>query len=344
MGFKFHYKENKLEEHVNYAPGKRRVSKIQWYLLVLIIASPILYFIFKMAFDIFIVTGSGNVVFDEQTIRASENSYIKKVFVKVSTDVVDGQPLVDLYAPDLGKELDYLTKELETLRTQKKDLELHNPELAPLSKMKGDALINFTETKKDYDSLINLRNRGLATIADMAQVRRNYSDAQILIKEIDRKISENQAKYQLAAENQYGQKIREIQNKIEKANITIASLHVKATEKGSLTKVFVNEGEFVLKGQELMKIATSDTLHIKAYLPSRFVHKKIRLGDNITILFPDNIKIKGTITDIPDIAEGEPSVSNIVRKEKNKIVLLIAPVGEIPEKYKVMGLPVDIYL
>jgi len=68
MSFNFKNKDQKLSQSANYAPGKRHLAKIYWYLLLILILSPFVYLGTKIFIDTFLMSASGRIMFGDISI------------------------------------------------------------------------------------------------------------------------------------------------------------------------------------------------------------------------------------------------------------------------------------
>ena len=343
MGFDFNNKKQNIEtKKISYAPAKRHLARWQWYLLVLIIISPLLYFSTKAILQHVIVTASGYVHYNKIMLRAPEDGYIDQIASRVGDHVIKGEPVIQMHSPATLEILKHLRGELERLVFLKK--ETPNPAIVPLQQMKQkgikylDRMIDYLETMED------LRRKGLSNIMLTHQAVRDLKDLQLEIGGMNRDIAVSGLDHRFKLENQYDKRITDLKREVIKLEVILRSMIIKAPKSGSVLKVFVGEQEFVPKGQSLMEIATRENLQIRVYLSHKFMSKEIQEGKIVTVVFPDNIKIEGKISKIPNLAEHQDKFANIIRAEKNKVLLIIKLLGKLPEKYAIYGLPVKVYM
>ena len=64
----------------------------------------------------------------------------------------------------------------------------------------------------------------------------------------------------------------------------------------------------------------------------------------VSVILPNKTKIMGIVSKIPTIVERHDKFSNIIRNEKNKVILIISLLEALPEKYSIHGLPVKVFL
>ena len=344
MGFDFNNKKNvsEKENNISYAPAKRHLAKWQWYLLVLIILSPVLYFLAKIVADEFIVVASGYVAYDKISVRAPESGYIDSVSIKEGGHVKSGQLLMHIHSPKVTENVNHLQKELSLLK--KLQLNTKNPAIEHFMIMKEKLQKHLRKTIAYVKTMEYLRGKKLSTIVDTQKARIDLKDIELEIADIDRRIAESNINHKFKLENQYGKIISELKREIIGLRISLCLMDIKSSWNGNITKIFTNGDEYVTKGQPLMSIATKDNLRVIAHLNHRFMSGKIYQGKKVTVILPDNLKIKGKISKIPNLAEHQDKSTNIIKQEKNKILLIISLQNKLPQKYQIYGLPVKVVL
>jgi multidrug resistance efflux pump len=340
MSFNFKSSDNKLQKQAKYAPAKRHTAKWQWYLLVLIIISPIFYFGYKFFSDSFIPKADGHVTFDKLELKSPANLYIKKIYIKQGEKVKKNQLLVLLDDPESMEEVKYLNNEIEFLNNKKSSTK--NPELKHLLEMKSEAQNYLEEIKKNYGHLLKLRKKGLSTFLELQEARTDLNEARVQVYEMDKKIAESNHNYELKIEELYDAKIRKLKAEIEKVKHKHDVCNIRTPQDGTVLELNVDEKEYATMDKELLVIATDKNMHIRAYLPSKFLSKGIQEGTKVTLTFPDNIERSGIIYKIKKKAELNPNANSVIKKEKNRVVILIKIVGDFPVKYKISGLPVEV--
>jgi multidrug resistance efflux pump len=344
MGFDFNNKRRveTSDNKIDYAPAKRHLAKWQWYLLVIIILSPLLYFLSKILIDEFVVTASGYVSYDQVSVRAPENGYIDNVLVKEGEHVKLYQCLIRMSSPRLSKELRHLQEEQGRLKEIK--LNTENPEIEHFIIMKENLQKHLSTTIGYVKTMDYLRQKKLGTISDQQKARNDFKDIELEIKDIDRAMARSNLYHTFKLEEQYGQVIRELETTIIKLETSMELMNITSPGDGNVAKVFTSSKEYVSKGQNLMDITTNENLRVIAYLNHRDMTDDIHQGRKVTVVLPDNIKIEGEIAQIPNLAEHQDKFANLIKTEKNKVLLIISLLGKLPLKYQIYGLPVKVVL
>ena len=128
MSFNFTNKDQKIQQTPRYAPGKRHVSKVSWYILIGLLITPFVYLGYRIFIDTFIRFGSAYVEFDEKIVRATNDGFVKDVFIKDNDNVKKNQLIFELYNRNMENDLNYWDNELDKLKTKKENL-LRDPQI-----------------------------------------------------------------------------------------------------------------------------------------------------------------------------------------------------------------------
>src|SRR5882757_1621439 len=101
---------------VPYAPGKRHLARWRWYLILLVVSSPFLFFVGKFLYSSVLIQAPGFVAQEQITVRSSSQGYVDQVFVKSLDEVREGQPVAQLVNGALATRADQLRAELKQLQ------------------------------------------------------------------------------------------------------------------------------------------------------------------------------------------------------------------------------------
>ena len=84
-------KVNKNDYKTSYGPTKRRIARWQWYMVVILLISPLLYLSYRIIYVQVDKSFRGVVSLKKYGISAPENGYIKKINVQLGSKVKKGQ-------------------------------------------------------------------------------------------------------------------------------------------------------------------------------------------------------------------------------------------------------------
>jgi multidrug resistance efflux pump len=344
MGFNFKYNERRVGQPPTYAPGKRRLSKIYWYLVLLLLLSPFCYIGFKFLSETCFMRANGNISMYETVLRTPSGAYVRKWLVHVGDSFEKDQTLVTLWNPGLDAQIKSLTEEIETLKQKKGAFLAENSELERLAQAKADEEAYLKECKTDFNTLKELKAHCSVSIFDMAKFRYDCDLAQQQIGTLNTAMAKCAALKELQVEEVFDRVIREKEGRLKHLQVSRDELNIKAPDQGSMCKLLTEQDEYVKEGQELAQLSLKRDIRIYAHIESKFISPKLKKGEHVRILMPDNITLPGVVADSPVLAESDPTESGgfVIRKGKRMIAFRVNPNDELPEQYRISGLPVEI--
>ncbi|MFA6074751.1 MAG: hypothetical protein WCV63_03985 [Negativicutes bacterium] len=342
MGFNFQYKEQKITQPIKYAPGKRNLAKIYWYILMLLILSPFAYLGYVMFSDTFFMTASGYITFGEVTLRSPTNAYVKTIRFKQSEAFSKNQEIIKLDSPQMLSEQNALQDEINIFKTEKQKFLQDDSERTKLIQAKAATMAYRIKCQENLDTLQKLRQDGATTILDTANARRDLNIAEQQYYALEADIARFQATRTLQSTEYFDKNILDTETKLRALKTSINLLNISVPEDGSMAKLFVQENEYVKEGQEIAKVVLRQNVFILAYIESKFLSEKLVANQKVRIRFPNGNLVNGTVSATPVMAELDPSRTGIVSNEKNKIVIRVIPSEPIPAQYKIADLPVDV--
>jgi len=191
---------------VHYGPSRRPFPRLRWYLLILVVSSPLLYFVALYVRDRVIVSARGVVsppVF--VSLRAADEALVKKIHVSPGQEVSARQLLLELDSSMPSKPsadlplrpptspvaeqiervntiIANLKGELERARQQ---VEYHRQRLERMESLRQQTAVNsagelerarqqIEHYRERLEKMETLRQQGAATIGEVAPVRAQY--------------------------------------------------------------------------------------------------------------------------------------------------------------------------
>jgi HlyD family secretion protein len=157
------------------------------------------------------------------------------------------------------------------------------------------ATYNLELAKKEYDRISQLLKFGSANQQQYDQTETAFNQAQLAKKQA------------LAAYNAADAELAQNSAQMELLNKQLRDCFPLAPSTGTVVNKYVESGELISPGKQLIQIARLDTVWVKVYLsPSDLT--KIRLGGSANIDSEDGrpTPLNGTISWISDVAEFTP--------------------------------------
>ncbi len=311
---------------VLYAPGKRTAFRLRWYLILLLVASPILIFAGKLAWSIWIVEVPAQILFSITEVRSRDAAQVTRVLVEPGQKVERHQLLVELENPEW--------------RLRLEQLRAVSAELANLPYTRSGSLNQvFTDQLERAERRIaivtRLLSQGAATRGELmaAADDRDGKLAQLLeLQQREMQASANPS--DVRADGMRDAEENWLQQKL-------SSLASRAQSAGEVVEILVNEGENVGPGTLLMRLRSSDAATIYAYIDLAYADYA-QAGQALRLKLPDGRWLDAHIRSDPHMTETIPSDIRAAFSSQKRGLLVIVETDEaIPPRWLVNQLPLE---
>lgn len=306
MKIKFHLdkQQNPMQHNgvnVSYGAGKRIAFRFRWYLILFLIISPLLIFVWFVTKDKVIVESPGILTTEPLTLQASQDAFISIVKVKSGQIARQGDLLITLNKPVLQAEIKQLESNIATLE---KTLALDWAQQEKLLKQKMSiADADLKEKNELYQKYVGFNQKGLLQLEQWANISQLKVNAELLALESNRnlhtltqdRISGNAAQY-----------LNELKLRLQLLKASEAELQVSAPMNGEVKDVLVQKGMAVHSGEPLLLYAIRSQPVVVAYLsPSEVQFSGI--GQKATVTLPSGETIAATVSEPTKITEKVPA-------------------------------------
>ncbi len=336
--------KSKLDEKntvKDYGQGKRTPPKLRWFLVIGLISIPLVYLMYMLLDETVLVEFQGVVTFDTVKIRAPDAGYVETLFVEEGQHVVREQELLQFKSPGLDSELASLRKEKARMESQIESMTKESTASleAHLATLKHDILSSqlvYQKFAKYY------RAKGHIAAIELEQARKNVVAAKEAYSQLQHQIKQAILDNDVAVEVNYRRKIEEVKREIEQAEIKKKYFLIKSPAKGTVKEIEIHRGEFLPAGQDLIDIITKNNIRVVAFIDPES-SDDVRQNASVSLMFPDHYTVKGKVVNIPSYADKTPlSFQNPLATRENKLIAIIKFDEELPPKYQVYGLPVEV--
>lgn len=306
MNIKFHLdKQRNPAQHggikINYGAGKRVAFRLRWYLILFLIISPVLIFVWYITKDKVVVASPGLLTTEPLNIQASQDAVISAVNVRQGQSAKQGHVLISLDKPVLQAEIKQLENNISSLE---KTLTDDWVKQETLLKQKIDiADADLREKSALYQKYMNFNQDGLLQLEQWANVSQLRMNAELLLLESNRNLyALNQDKISGSA----AQYLNELKLRLQLLKARQAELQVVAPMDGEVKDVLVQPGMTVRSGDALMLYAIRSQPVVVAYLTPSDVQFSA-IGQQATVSLPDGETIVATVSEPTKITEKVPA-------------------------------------
>ncbi|MDO6525979.1 hypothetical protein Q4519_09835 [Motilimonas sp. 1_MG-2023] len=309
---------------VIYASDKRKVFKLRWYAILIVVLSPVAFMLYQLANDTIIVKAKGLLNTDAAVLYASDRARVEQVLVTPGQSVFAGQPLINLSSESLTAQEKLLTTELASLhnkRQNRNSVLLRSLERALVAAQEG--LVDQSETLKKYNVL---RREGVLNEAEMAEIRNQHTQARISVQ--DRQYALDNAKRQFYIESVTGPMaslIRNVEQQINLLKLEQGALNLAAPRLGTVHHVFVKPGDIVTNTSPLLLLSNIENQQVISYLPPKFLDYS-DIGQEVTIILPNGDTVLGRVSAPTVMAAIIPeSLSTAFQRDNAALEVTIKP-------------------
>ncbi len=296
---------------VAYAPAKRVFPRLRWYLILLLVSSPLIYFILHIALNNVLVKAQGSVSLPLVEVRSTHAGVLTDLYASPRDRVSKGQLLAALDA-----------------EKQRPDFVARQPRLTLLKKSVELARTQVADQEKRLRDMQKLFKAGAATTAEVRAARDRLEKSTYLLYT----------------------KLTELETeRIARQNAVEAEKHradsgwpVTAPADGRVVEILANRNGFVDSGDVLMVIAQPQAPQVVAYLDPKF-SKYARIGQKATVKFSDGIGVRAHIAELPKVTRKLPAEFTSGFGTRPLSVLVRLALDEpLPEDHQIHGLPVTV--
>jgi HlyD family secretion protein len=242
----------------------------------------------------------GNFEVDDVIISAETNGKLIKSAVEEAGKVSKGDEIALVDTIQYALQMNQLDAQKAAVQSKIAGV---NAQIASYNQQKANIQVNYNRVAK-------LVETGAATL-------QQKDDIEGQLKLIDKQIEA--AKTQITSINREGE-VLSAQGALLREQLARCS--VKSPIGGMVLNKYVNEGEMVVAGKPLIKIADLSVLELHCYISGDQL-SLVKLGDQVKVLFDtgktEMESLQGTVSWISDQAEFSPKIIQ-TKKERVKLV------------------------
>jgi multidrug resistance efflux pump len=327
---------------VAYAPAKRAAAQWRWYIILLCVSSPLIYFLVKLLLAWFIVGAPGFVSLARIDVNSGAAGIVTQLQVQTGQMVTAGQPLLQLYSADLATQMTLRQAEYQALRPDT-PLPDTNPQARLLRQRLRLAEESLGAGKAFLENVTFLRGQGAATVADQNLARERYNRVQM---EYD------QARFEwerLGAQPGRPAASAETATALKRAEAQIAALEAEqrrltqtAPQSGRVLDVFAVEGAILSPGAPILLLGIADKPSVVAYLDTHHA-RYARKGQRATVRLADGTTLPAVVRADATLTKRLPAdLSSAIGTRDIMLLVHLDLEAPLPEIQWVDGLPVNV--
>lgn len=328
---------------VVYAPAKRSAPKWRWYLILLVVSSPLLYFLFKLVVAQVVVSAQGVITLEKIAVNSSGTGYVDDILVKAGDTVDQGYVLVKLGSPTLDRKERVLRTEFDNIGSSLPPSGLHTENL--LRNRIELAKIDVEYHKDKLDKVQFLFDQGAATIAELNQAEAMLSRSKFTLNQAQGELTahlERIRKEQWQPDIQYSTRRQMIHAELEVIEEQRKRLAQKAPFQGRILDIFIDSGQTVSPGSPLILMGKLEDPYIVAYLDPKYA-KHALAGRQVTVKMPDRKSLRAAVRENATLTQQMPSnLSSPISSREMMVLVKLDFLTPVSDAERIDGLPVSI--
>ncbi|PIE59190.1 MAG: hypothetical protein CSA32_05275 [Desulfobulbus propionicus] len=340
---------------IPYAKDRRIVARWRWYLIVLIVSSPLLYLLVTALLSYVIVTAPGYLSLGKIPVNSNSKGIVSKILIPVGAEVADGEPLVQLEDPILQERALILEATVNSLQKETAG------SVGPWSFPQSDDGLKYLEEQyqlarkiaayqeKYLNDVRFLKKQGAATIAELRQAESARHSAFLAKSRAERDYL-NSRKLQTTTSTEGAERttsnrhhrLQQLQAEQNAVKNQIARLNQRAPHAGRILEIVAAEGQSVSPGTLLMVLGRTEKPSVLCYLAPKYA-QYAKKGRRAQITFPDGSSEKVVVQQDATLVKRLPA--DLATPIGTRDLLLQVPLRftePIPAENRVDGLPVTV--
>ncbi len=322
---------------VPYAPAKRAFPRWRWYLVVLLVSSPLFFFVVKLALGWLLASSPAMLSLEKVDLNSPRPAVVQEIGVREGDRVVAGTLLVRLEDAALeGK--------VEMLETERTVLERSGPAAAPPLAPLEEALVLAREAaarRAEYlQTVRELFSQGAATRAELNLAIAQDQEARA---DLIRARADLGTTALPEDDSQKQTRLAQIRSELAFLEKGKNALEVVSPCDARVLQLFARQGQAVAQGGELLVLADPVRSSITAFVEARHL-RYARPGRMVKVRFPGNRIMEAEVQERPYRALPLPSeLSRPLEETRQSISVNLVLSGDIPAEFLVDGLPLTVF-
>lgn len=300
---------------VLYAPGKRLAFRLRWYLILLLVASPLLWLGGGWLLGFERIEAPARLYVPALQVRAFEPAQIREVLVEPGQAVAKGDLLMRLDNPEWRARLALLADTEATAPAAAGALPTHERQLLRRS---------LAAAEQRLGEVRRLLARGAATRGEQFQA------------EIERD-ARQQALLQFEQRLLQAEPAAVVQRRLEGLWLEqrLAGLDVRAPEDGRVLDIAVDPGENVAAGLPLLTLEQRQQVQVWVYLPARHA-AYAQPGQELELQFPDGTwQAARVVRQVYDTAQVPTELQPPFASAARTLLVLVEPQQALAELWRI---------
>ncbi len=297
---------------VPYAPPKRQAFRLRWYLILLLVSSPLLYMGWRALTGLWLIEAPGYIERPTIQLNAPQAALVGKIAVRENQPVRQGEPLIELHRTELDQQR-------QTLRQH-----LDQPSTPPPPAADAGQLALLRESLARYQRLFDA---GAATRGELDAARLRLREAQAALRAQPSGADERER--------------RNWQIELDGVERMRQSLLLLAPADATVLTLETRPGLSVQAGQTLLTLQENTAPRVVALLPPSYA-RYARAGQPAKVVWSSGETAQARVLFNGTLSERIPEVLREFGGTRQGILVHLELLAPLPEQLKVNNLAVSV--
>ncbi len=326
--------------NVPYAPAKRKVPQWRWYLILVVVASPLLYFAARGLYGVAVIAAPGNILLEQHELRAAVAGFVERMTYEIGDLVEAGTPILELKDPGLEERQLRLERELSTL---KRDIPQNFPKIMQVLKTQVSIAERIVRDRSNaHRAMQELFSAGAATRAEVQLASSRLAEAESNLQSTKLDLAHELKRARALDDVDYDNAVIRIETELDLVDFRRSQMSHRSSYDGRVIDVYVTEGEFVSEGTPLLLVGQLDKPEVIAYLEPKHA-QSVKEGGTATVRFPDRTILKARVVRDPILTKRMPAeLVSTFGQRPMAVMLNLNPEHGIPRDKLIHGLPITV--
>lgn len=307
---------------VIYAPGKRMAFRLRWYLILLLVASPVLWFAGNMLSAFIVLDAPARIIQPLTEVRALESGVVVDLPVEVGASVAAGELLMALENTALLAQQQAISDTLSSV-----------PVASLAVTAQQDILQQqLNAARQRTQELQRLVRQGAATRAELTQSLELLSRHQAALVDFQRSLEPSREQQLYLQRNQ---------GELQALNKRIERLQVRAPSDARVRNILVTEGEVVAPGTALLQLQSDRPFEVQVFLDAK--HRQLaQPGQRLKLQFPDGSWHDAMVSAEPSLVARLPTeIRSPFMTSPVGLLLAVETLEPLPKAWQLDNLPLQ---
>lgn len=283
---------------VPYGPGRRTVSRWRWRLVVILAASPLLYFLITLLYHSLVIDVPGQVSMTTYALIAPATGVLTGYTPEPGRMLSPGQEVARIVDPQLEARLTLMDSEAKDLA--ERGQAVGSPHREGIT-MALEAARRQTLYRGEYLARVErLLEAGAATRAELNEARAAFEEALTALGQLNETLPYTGGRTRA---EQLGKDIQALEGR------AATDLAVTAAQGGQVIINSAVNGQFLLQGDVIAEVALPETVEFLAYFPTEKL-RRVKVGQEVTVRLDDGRSLKATVVSLGLSARQRPTLFN----------------------------------